>query len=90
MGLDAAPLHATKPTITIVDGDGIGPELMDSVVGVLSAAEVPITWERFSTQGDVSEGPSDITERVVPYYFVYRTSWISMSSLSRCLPTVLD
>ena len=39
--------------ITIIDGDGIGPELMDSVVGVLSAAEVPITWERFSNIGSV-------------------------------------
>merc|ERR1712130_903779 len=52
LGLEAAPLHSTKPTITIVDGDGIGPELMDSVVGVLSAAEVPITWERFSSHGN--------------------------------------
>merc|ERR1712063_84312 len=62
LGLDAAPLHATKPTITIVDGDGIGPELMDSVVGVLSAAEVPITWERFSTQGD---NELDIDELII-------------------------
>jgi len=51
------------PMITIIDGDGIGPELMDSVVGVLSAAEVPITWERFSNIG--SDHSDSIDELVI-------------------------
>jgi len=36
------------PLITVIDGDGIGPELMDSVSGVLAAADVPVTLQRFS------------------------------------------
>ena len=39
---------ATNPLITVIDGDGIGPELMDSVTGVLAAADVPVTLQRFS------------------------------------------
>jgi len=44
---------ATNPLITVIDGDGIGPELMDSVTGVLAAADVPVTLQRFS-------GPEEI------------------------------
>ena len=33
-------------TITLVPGDGIGPEVTDAVVHILAAAGVPIDWER--------------------------------------------
>jgi NAD-dependent isocitrate dehydrogenase len=33
-------------TITLIEGDGIGPEICDSVVRVFEAAGVPIQWER--------------------------------------------
>lgn len=32
--------------VTLIDGDGIGPEICESVVRVFSAANAPITWER--------------------------------------------
>jgi isocitrate dehydrogenase (NAD+) len=33
-------------TITLIPGDGIGPEVTDAVVRILAAAKVPIEWER--------------------------------------------
>src|SRR5689334_16728186 len=33
-------------TITLIPGDGIGPEVTAAVVSILEAAGVPITWER--------------------------------------------
>lgn len=52
-------IDATNPVITVIDGDGIGPELMDSVSGILAAADVPVTLERFS-------GPNlDIDEIII-------------------------
>lgn len=35
-------------TVTLIEGDGIGPEICDSVVRVFEAAGVPIQWERAS------------------------------------------
>lgn len=32
--------------ITLIPGDGIGPEVVDSVVKVIDAAEVKIEWEK--------------------------------------------
>eukprot|EP01103_Thecamoeba_quadrilineata_P002399 TRINITY_DN12361_c0_g1_i1.p1 TRINITY_DN12361_c0_g1~~TRINITY_DN12361_c0_g1_i1.p1 ORF type:complete len:369 (-),score=70.50 TRINITY_DN12361_c0_g1_i1:87-1193(-) len=41
-----------KKMVTLIPGDGIGPEITRSVIGVFQAANVPITWERFDS--DVS------------------------------------
>ncbi|MFN4985480.1 MAG: isocitrate/isopropylmalate family dehydrogenase [Ignavibacteria bacterium] len=38
----------SKRTVTLIEGDGIGPEICDSVVRVFEAAGVPIEWERAS------------------------------------------
>lgn len=38
----------TTRTVTLIEGDGIGPEICDSVVRVFAAAGVPISWERAS------------------------------------------
>ena len=35
-------------TVTLVPGDGIGPEIADAVVRIFAAAAVPIAWERVS------------------------------------------
>ncbi len=32
-------------TVTLIKGDGIGPEIADAVVSILDAAEAPIRWE---------------------------------------------
>jgi isocitrate dehydrogenase (NAD+) len=34
-------------TITLVPGDGIGPEVTDAVLRIIAAAGVAVTWERF-------------------------------------------
>lgn len=36
----------TTRTITLIEGDGIGPEICDSVVRIFEAAKVPVTWEK--------------------------------------------
>ncbi|KYR03134.1 isocitrate dehydrogenase (NAD+) [Tieghemostelium lacteum] len=36
-----------KKKVTIIPGDGIGPEITSSVMGVFQAAKVPIEWELF-------------------------------------------
>ncbi|MFQ3610695.1 MAG: isocitrate/isopropylmalate family dehydrogenase [Fimbriimonadales bacterium] len=35
----------TKRTVTLIRGDGIGPEIAQSVVEIFEAAQVPIEWE---------------------------------------------
>ncbi len=32
-------------TVTLIKGDGIGPEISDAVIQIFNAAEVPVTWE---------------------------------------------
>jgi isocitrate dehydrogenase (NAD+) len=39
-------LTSKKRTVTLVPGDGIGPEITAAVVTILSAAGAPVTWER--------------------------------------------
>jgi len=36
----------TQHTITLIPGDGIGPEVTDAVVRIIEAAGVKVTWER--------------------------------------------
>ena len=33
-------------TITLIPGDGIGPEVTAAVVSIIEAADVSVTWER--------------------------------------------
>jgi isocitrate dehydrogenase (NAD+) len=40
--------------ITVIRGDGIGPEIMDATLAVLEAAEAPFTW-RFATAGEAAQ-----------------------------------
>ena len=34
-----------KYAVTLMPGDGIGPEISDAVVNIFKAADVPIEWE---------------------------------------------
>ena len=36
-----------KKTVTVFRGDGIGPELVDSVLNILEAANAPLNYELF-------------------------------------------
>eukprot|EP01114_Cavostelium_apophysatum_P001999 TRINITY_DN11753_c0_g1_i1.p1 TRINITY_DN11753_c0_g1~~TRINITY_DN11753_c0_g1_i1.p1 ORF type:complete len:394 (-),score=127.43 TRINITY_DN11753_c0_g1_i1:17-1156(-) len=42
-----SPKELIKRKVTLIPGDGIGPEITESVVGIFQAADVPIQWERF-------------------------------------------
>ncbi|KXZ41875.1 hypothetical protein GPECTOR_255g642 [Gonium pectorale] len=42
-----APGDSATQTVTLIPGDGIGPEVTRSVVDVVAAMGAPITWERF-------------------------------------------
>src|SRR6185436_4526752 len=40
-----SPIPAMKHTITLIPGDGIGPEVTEAVVRILKATGVSIAWE---------------------------------------------
>ncbi|GLC76351.1 hypothetical protein PLESTF_001770200, partial [Pleodorina starrii] len=42
-----SPGDGASSTVTLIPGDGIGPEVTKSVVDVVAAMGAPITWERF-------------------------------------------
>jgi len=44
-------VRQTTKKVTLLPGDGIGPEIADAVVGVFQAAEVPVEFERFDYLG---------------------------------------
>src|SRR5277367_2834777 len=41
-----------KHTITLIPGDGIGPEVSKAVKSILAAAEVDITWDEIAARGE--------------------------------------
>ncbi|KAL1405270.1 isocitrate dehydrogenase (NAD(+)) idh1 [Vanrija albida] len=43
-----------KYTVTLVPGDGIGPEVADSVKEVFEALKVPVEWEQYNVSGETS------------------------------------
>jgi isocitrate dehydrogenase (NAD+) len=44
--------ESKQHTITLIPGDGIGPEVTDAVIRILEAAKVNIQWERFDAGAD--------------------------------------
>lgn len=56
--------YAQKPgkdgnyLVTLVPGDGIGPEVAQAVKGIYSAAKVPITWEEVDVTPEIRDGRS--------------------------------
>src|ERR1017187_3682686 len=51
-----------KHTITLIPGDGIGPEVSKAVQGILAAAGVSIEWEEVKTIGDIDDRSSYLIE----------------------------
>ena len=41
-----SPGDARVQTVTLIPGDGIGPEISNAVVKVMDALKAPIAWER--------------------------------------------
>ncbi len=49
-----------KHTITLIPGDGIGPEVSRAVQRILAAAGVSIAWEETSARGDIDQPDSQL------------------------------
>jgi len=52
-----------KRVVTLIPGDGIGPEITASTLGILQAAGAPVEFERFDAIGD--ELPVEMLTRYV-------------------------
>jgi len=50
-----------RTTVTLIPGDGIGPEMSQAAIGVMNAAKVPIDWEIFADITDITKEFSVIT-----------------------------
>jgi isocitrate/isopropylmalate dehydrogenase len=49
-------LTTGKYTVTLVPGDGIGPEITDSVKEIFEGLKVPVEWEQYNVSGETSAG----------------------------------
>jgi isocitrate dehydrogenase (NAD+) len=53
-------------TVTLIEGDGIGPEISDAVQDIFAAAKVPIGWEKVSVKPIVGpDGKTTIPSEVI-------------------------
>lgn len=50
------PGDAAVKTVTLIPGDGIGPEITDAVVDVVDYMKAPIIWERFENLSGTVDG----------------------------------
>jgi isocitrate dehydrogenase (NAD+) len=48
-----------KHTITLIPGDGIGPEVSNAVKEIIAAAGVQVTWEETAARGDIERRGED-------------------------------
>jgi isocitrate dehydrogenase (NAD+) len=63
-----SPGDAKPHTVTLIPGDGIGPEMTSAVIAVVEALKAPIVWERFDTlSGSTEDGkpPSAVPKDVL-------------------------
>ena len=49
----------SQRTVTLIRGDGIGPEVSDAVVSILEAADAPIAWEEVVVGRDAEKAEGD-------------------------------
>eukprot|EP01025_Chloroclados_australasicus_P060461 TRINITY_DN775_c0_g2_i1.p1 TRINITY_DN775_c0_g2~~TRINITY_DN775_c0_g2_i1.p1 ORF type:complete len:374 (-),score=50.62 TRINITY_DN775_c0_g2_i1:145-1185(-) len=62
------PGDYTFKTVTLIPGDGVGPEVTASVCSVVAALKAPIQWERFDVtgnSGETSNIPKDLKESIL-------------------------
>ena len=53
-------------TVTLIPGDGIGPEITDAVVRILEATGVRFQWERQAAGADAYEKYQEYLRRTHP------------------------
>jgi len=54
-----------KYTVTLIEGDGIGPEISQSVKDIFSAADVPIKWESVDVTPTLKDGKTVIPDEAI-------------------------
>lgn len=54
-----------KYTVTLIEGDGIGPEIAQSVKDIYSAADVPIKWESVDVTPTLKDGKTVIPDEAI-------------------------
>ncbi|KAK8159467.1 hypothetical protein IWX90DRAFT_440506 [Phyllosticta citrichinensis] len=54
-----------KYTVTLIEGDGIGPEIAQSVKDIYSAANVPIKWESVDVTPRLVDGKTSIPQESI-------------------------
>ncbi|KAL1585535.1 hypothetical protein WHR41_05666 [Cladosporium halotolerans] len=54
-----------KYTVTLIEGDGIGPEIAQSVKDIYSAANVPIKWESVDVTPTLKDGKTVIPDEAI-------------------------
>jgi isocitrate/isopropylmalate dehydrogenase len=63
-----SPGDARPHTVTLIPGDGIGPEVTSAVIAVVEALKAPVVWERFdSLSGATADGapPTAVPQEVL-------------------------
>jgi isocitrate dehydrogenase (NAD+) len=58
-------MAAAKIPVTLIDGDGIGPEILEATVRVLEALDAPYTWHRFRAGMSAFEESGDPLPQVM-------------------------
>lgn len=54
-----------KFTVSLIEGDGIGPEISQSVKDIYSAADVPIKWEPIDVTPQLKDGRTVIPDAAI-------------------------
>ncbi|EER40694.1 isocitrate dehydrogenase [Histoplasma capsulatum var. duboisii H88] len=54
-----------KYTVTLIEGDGIGPEISQSVKDIFAAAKVPINWEPVDVTPVIKDGKTAIPDKAI-------------------------
>ncbi|KAJ3362765.1 NAD-dependent isocitrate dehydrogenase [Allomyces javanicus] len=60
-----ASVASEMHTVTLIPGDGIGPEISESVKKIFAAADVPIQWEEVSVAPILVKGKTTIPEDAI-------------------------
>ena len=64
-GANADAVQQGKYTVTLIEGDGIGPEIAQSVKDIYSAANVPIKWEPVDVTPRLQDGKTVIPDEAI-------------------------
>lgn len=54
-----------KYTVTLIEGDGIGPEIAQSVKDIFAAAKAPIEWESVDVTPQIRDGKTVIPDKAI-------------------------